>query len=78
MVKLCVALGQEHPEAVLQILDTEAVLIFWHNTDMMDMIHCLTAAKVWQGESIVLHILPLKGRQVREYIAKRSSHPSGT
>ena len=37
------------------------------------MMHHLTAATVWQGEPIVLCILLPKGRQVKEYVAVRSS-----
>ena len=64
MVKLCVGLGQEHPKGMLQLSDTEVVLAFWHNTDMMAMTHCLTAIKLWWGTPVMLNILPLKGRQV--------------
>ena len=61
-VKLCVRLGQEHPDCVLQLLDTEAFLAFQHDTDMMPALCHLTAAKDCWGEPIVLHILPPKGR----------------
>ena len=44
VVELCVGLDQEHPEGVLQLLDTEAVLAFWHNTNMMAIMHHLMAA----------------------------------
>ena len=54
------------------------VLAFWCNTDMMATMHHLMAAKVWWGEPIALQIILQKGGQVREYIAKRGSHPSGT
>ena len=45
MAKLCVRLGQEHPKGVLQLVDTELDLAFWHNTDMMATTCCITAAK---------------------------------
>ena len=77
MVKVCIRLGQEHAQGVLQLSDIEAVLAFQCDADMMAMTCHLTAAKVWWGEPIILHILPLKDRQVREYIAKRSIYPSG-
>ena len=73
MVKLCMALGKEHPEGMLQLSDTEILLAFQHKSNMMTMMHHLTAAAVWWGRPIMLHILPPKGRQVREYIAMRSS-----
>ena len=44
---------------------------------MMAVMYHLTMAKVWWGEPVMLHILPLQGRQVREYITMRSSHQSG-
>ena len=76
MVQLCIGLDQEHPEDVLQLSDTEAFLAYWCETDMMAMMcHCITA-RVWEGEPIMLCILLPKGSQVREYIAKKSSHPS--
>ena len=43
---------------------------------MATMCH-LNAATVWQSKPIILHVLPPKGRQVREYIAVRSSHLLG-
>ena len=45
---------------------------------MMAMTHHLMATKVWWDKPIMLCILPPKGRQVRKYIAKKGSHPSGT
>ena len=78
MVKLCIGLGQEHPEGVLQPSDTEVVLTFQCDTDIMAVMCSLTAAMVWWGEPIMLHIPLPKVRQVREYIAMRGSHPSGT
>ena len=77
VVQLCIRLGQEHSKGMLQLFDTEAVLAFQHDTDMMAMKHHLRAAKVWWGELVMLHILPLKGGQVREYVARRGIHPSG-
>ena len=53
--------------------DTETVLAFWSDSNMMAAMHCLTAAMVWHGEPIKLHILPLKGRQERDYITVSSS-----
>ena len=47
VVRLCIKLGQKHPEGVLQLLDTDVLLAFQHNTNMMAATCCLTAAKVW-------------------------------
>ena len=58
MVELCAGLGQEHPEGELQPSDTETVLAFWHDSDMMAMTHHLNVAMVWQGKPIMLFILP--------------------
>ena len=76
MVKLCIGLGQEHAEGVLQLSETEVVIAFQHLTDMIAMMHCLTAAMVWWGEPIMLCILLPKVRQVRQFTSKRGSHPS--
>ena len=46
MVKLCIRLGQEYSEGALQLWDTEVVLAFQHNTDMMDVMHCFTVAMI--------------------------------
>ena len=78
MVELCIGLGQEHPEGVLQLSATGKVLAFWCQSDIMATPHHLTAAMVWQGDPIIICILCLKGKQVREYVAMRSSHQSGT
>ena len=78
MVTLCIVLGQEHPEGVLQVSDTETVLAFQCVSNMMAMMCHLTAAMIWWDEPIVLCILPPKGRQVREYVTMRSSHQSHT
>ena len=77
MVELCVGLGQEHPEGVLHLPDTKEVLAFQCNSNMMATMCCVTVTMVWQGEPVVLHILPLKGRQMRDYIIMRSSLQSG-
>ena len=78
VVEVCAGLGQENPKGVLQLLDTEAVLAFWCDTDMMAAMHNLMATKLWWGKPIILHILSLKGRLVREYVAMRNIHLSGT
>ena len=70
--------GQGHPEGVLQLLDSEVILVFQCKSDMMVRAHHLTVAMVWWGESLMLHILSPKGRQVREYVTKRISCPLGT
>ena len=57
-VKLCVGLGQEHPEGVLQLLDTEIVLTFWFKPEMMAAMHHLALAVAWHGEPIKLCIWP--------------------
>ena len=77
MVKLCVGFGQEHPEGVLQLSDTETVLAFWCNSNMIATLHHLAASMVWCGNAIKLHIKSLMSMQVRDYIAARSSHFSG-
>ena len=78
MVKLCVGLGQDHPEGVLQLSDTETVLAFQYGSDMMATMCCLTVATVWHGEPIKLCTCPPMNTQVKDYVATRSSHPSGT
>ena len=76
IVELCIRIDQKHPKGVLQLLETESVLAFWCNTNMMATKCYLTVVKVWRGDLIVLCILPPKGRQGMKYITKRSSHPS--
>ena len=69
VVEFCVWLGQEHPEGVLWLLDTETVLVFQCDSDKKATMHCLTVATVWWGQLVMLCILPPKGRQVRDYAA---------
>ena len=52
--------------------------MFQCESDMMATMHQLTMAMIWWGEPVMLCILPPNGRQVRDYIATRSSHQSGT
>ena len=70
-------IGQEHLEGVLILSDTRAILGFRCEADMMATMHHLNVAIVWQGKSVILHTLPLKGRQVTEYMVARYSHPLG-
>ena len=51
-VKLCVVLSQGHTEGVLWLLDTEVVLTFWYNPEMMATMCCLAVAMAWHGEPI--------------------------
>ena len=61
VIELCMGLGQEHPEGVICLSDTEAVLVYQCEPNMLAMTCCLTAAMVWQGEHIRLCMLPPKG-----------------
>ena len=75
-VSLCTGLGQEHPKGVLWLLDTKTILAFQCDSNLMAAAHHLTAAMVLWGKPLKLCILPQKGRQVKDYIAVRSSYPS--
>ena len=72
---MCEGLGQKDPEGILWL--TETVPVFQCNSEMMAIMHHLIVATVWHGKPIVLHIWPLNTKQVRDYIAVRSSPPSG-
>ena len=54
------------------------VLTFWSNSDMLATMHLFTVAMVWHHEPIEIHVCPPRGTQVREYMASRGRHPSGT
>ena len=62
IAELCVGLAQEHPRGVLWLFDTEAVLAFQCQSNMMAPKCHLTVAMIWWGKPIILHILPPKGR----------------
>ena len=47
MIKLCIGLGQEHLEGVLWHSDTEAILTYLHEPNMIAVTHYLTVAMVW-------------------------------
>ena len=76
-IKVCIGLGQEHPEGVLQLLDTEMVLAFPSDSNLMAALHWFVMAMLWCGEPVKLCIWPLTSAQVRYNISARSSHPSG-
>ena len=75
VVKLWIGLGQEHPDGLLQLSDTEVVQAFQSDTNVMAVMCHLTAAKVWWGKWVMLHILPLKGRQVRRVHCQEEQQP---
>ena len=58
-------------------MDMEVILTFQCNSEMMVTMCHLTAATVWHREPIVLCIEHLSTMQVRDYVATRSSYPSG-
>ena len=78
MVKLCIGLGQAHQEGVLQLSNTEMVLVFWSGSEMMAAMHLFTVAMVWHDEPITIYIHSPTGTQVWKYMAVRGRHPSGT
>ena len=78
VIELCVGLGQEHPEGVLQLSDTEMVLAFSSTSNMIAMLCHFAVAMNWHGEPVKFPIWPLMPMQVRNYIAAQSSHLSGT
>ena len=77
-IELCIGLGQEYPEGVLQFLDIKMVLAFSSSSNMMATSCCFAVAMNWCGEPVKLHMWPLMTTQVRDYIAAWSSHPSST
>ena len=76
-MKLCVSFGQEHPEDVLQLSDTETVLAFSSISNMMAALCHFVVAMNWCGEPVRLCIWLLMTMQVNDYIAMWSSCPSG-
>ena len=69
--------GSGAPKGVLWLLDTKKVLAFWSSSEVLAIKHLFTAASVWHGESIKVHVCPSAGAQVREYVTSRSRYPSG-
>ena len=45
---------------------------------MMAVMCLFTVATVWHDEPMKFHVCPPTGTQVREYVAVRGRHPSGT
>ena len=76
-IKLCIGLGQEHPEGVLQISDTETILVFSSGPSMMAASQHFAVATTWPDELVQLCFWPPTTMLVRDYIAATSSHPSG-
>ena len=77
IVKLCIGLGQAHPEGVLWLLDTEIILTFWSSSKMSATMCLFTVAMDWCNEPIMIHACPPTGAQLRGYVASRGRHPSG-
>ena len=71
-------LGQAHLDGVLLISKTEALLRFQSTPKMMTMMHLLGVAMAWHDEPIRLHIHPPTNTHLRDYVAVRGRHPSGT
>ena len=68
MVKLCIGMGQKNLKGVLKLSGTEVMVGFKNKSDMIATICHLTVTTIWWGKPIVLHNIPLKGRQVKESI----------
>ena len=77
LFKLCIGLGQAHPEGVLWLLDTKTVLSFWSGSEMVAMTHLFTAAMAWHDKPINMCVCPPTAAQVREHVALRGRLPSG-
>ena len=58
VVELCVGLGQEHPEGVHKLSNTELVLGFKPESVIIAMMHCLNVTIVRWGESVIFHSFP--------------------
>ena len=58
LIELCVGLGQEHLEGVLQLLDTEAVLALPSGSNMTATLHLFAMVSVWHVEPVNLCIWP--------------------
>ena len=64
-----------HPEAVLWLSETEALLMFQSMAEIMAATHLFGAALAWCNETIRLHIHPLINTQVRKYVAAKGRCP---
>ena len=51
MIELCIGLGQEHQEGVLQISGTKTILAFSSIPNMMAALQCFAAAKTWHDKA---------------------------
>ena len=58
IVKLCIGLGQVHPEGMLWLLDTKTVLAFQSSSEMLAATCLFTAAMVWHDEPIKICVCP--------------------
>ena len=78
LVELCIGLGQAHPDGVLQISETKALLAFWCTTKMMAAMHPMGVAMELHDKPIRLCIHPPTNTHLRDYVAVREGCPSGT
>ena len=68
VVELCKKIGKEHPEDVLKLSVTKLVPGFKCECHIMATMCHLNVATILWGKLIILHSLPSKHRQVKEYI----------
>ena len=58
-IEVCVGLGQEHPEGVLQISDTETVLAFSSCSCMLAALQHFAVAMTWHHQAtLALYLVP--------------------
>ena len=71
VIELYLDLGQAHPEGLLQISETKALLAFQSTTEMTAVMCLLGAAMAWHDEPIRLHICPPTSTHITDYVPAR-------
>ena len=71
-MELCMDLGQAHPDGVIWISETEALLVLPSTTKVMSMMCLFGEALVWHNKSIRLHLHPPTDTYIRDYVALRN------
>ena len=77
IIKLCVGMGQVHPNGVLQLMAMGLVIAVCFSEEMLATAHLIASATVWCDDPIRLHKRTPTDAQIHNYTTMRHRHPSG-
>ena len=75
IVKLCVGMGQVHPDGIVWLTAMELVIAFHSSEEMLAAVCLITSAIVWHDYPIRVHTRPSTAAQIWDYVAVRDRWP---